>query len=120
MAKTIKNAKFIQEKSRTHAITKIDDLRYKVKSGASGQEYIVTLDTKSDGGSCTCDWAKYRPSIDGRSGCSHVNAVINEWLRENRGRYASVWASQEDADRQHRPSFEIGDGVTLTTRLVGS
>lgn len=112
---TIKNPKAIQSKSRTHQVARRSDGVYDVTSGASGQTYTVCL-LPHGGAACTCDWSKYRPaSNQGQSGCSHVVAVFDH-LAAEAGRSASAWGSPEQAARQHRPAFDIGDGVILTTR----
>lgn len=108
----MRNAKQIQAKSKTHQITQITATSYQVKSGSSSKVYTVTL--QNQGATCTCDWAKYR-KVGQPSGCSHtvsVYAHVAEWT----GRKVSAWSSEEDAKRQHRPTLEIGDGLTLTTR----
>jgi hypothetical protein len=112
--KTIKNVKAIQSKSRTHEVTEIGPDAYSVKSGASGKSYNVHI--TAHGGSCSCDWGSFRPRGDTRSGCSHVTAVYNHIAAES-GRKVSAWGSKEDAQRQHKPTLSIGDGVTLTARL---
>jgi len=63
---TIKNAKMIQQKSRTHRVDQVGPQAYNVTSGASGSTYRVTV--ANHGATCTCDWGKYRPRGDGRSG----------------------------------------------------
>ncbi len=118
MSRTIKNAKAIQSKSKTHTVKHLSGCAFEVTSGASGSVYHVTLDGNG-GGHCTCDWAKYRPASGGfRSGCSHVVAVY-AFLAEQEERTVSAWADPQQADRQHRPTLDIGDGVTLTTRKAG-
>jgi hypothetical protein len=114
MAHKIKNAKKIQSKSRTHKITDVGG-GFRVESGASGKSYFVRM--MGHGAICSCNWAKYRPAMDKRSGCSHVVSVYNH-IQESQGRRASAWVSEGDAKRQHRPLREIGDGVWLTSRKV--
>jgi predicted nucleic acid-binding Zn finger protein len=111
---TITNAKAIQKKSKSHTITPTGPDTYTVTSGASGSEYQVRV--TDNGGYCSCEWAKYRPQADGRSGCSHVTAVYN-FIAAESNRTVSVWASVDDAKRQRKPALNIGDGVTLTARL---
>lgn len=120
MAKQIKQAKFIQNKSKIHNVTRLDDFQFEVKSGASGKSYTVTLAPDGQGGTCTCPWSKYRPATDQRSGCSHVVSAIEFKLRQEQERYPSVWTDRDDADRQKKHQVSIGDGVILTTRAVGS
>ncbi len=118
---TIASPKAIQKKSRTHLVTPTGPNSYTVTSGASGNTYNVhvTPSTGSgrgpSGGTCSCKWAQYRPTGDHRSGCSHVVAVF-DYIAQNDNRTVSAWSSREQAQRQHRPNFSIGDGVTLTLR----
>ena len=109
-AMQIAQPKTIQKKSKTHTVSQFGQ-GYKVISGASGKAYYVRM--MGHGATCSCDWAKYRPAMDKRSGCSHVVAAYNSM-----GRRASAWVSETDAKRQHRPIQQIGDGVWLTTRKV--
>lgn len=114
MTHTIKHAKTIQRKSRTHDIRQVDGNIYSVTSGASRKQYKVVLSPYS-GGTCTCDWAKYRPRNDLRSGCSHVVSVLN-YIEQDQERVVSAWTDETQAQRQHRPTQSIGDGVILTSR----
>jgi hypothetical protein len=107
-----RQAKTLQSKSRTHEITKVNDVTYTVKSGSSGNKYTVTL--KDSGATCTCSWAQYRPHRDNRSGCSHTISVYNHLAGEDHK--VMAWSSEEQAKRQHRPTLSIGDGLTLTVR----
>lgn len=119
---TITSPKTIQRKSRTHLVTPTGPNSYTVTSGASGNTYNVhvTPSTGSgrgpSGGTCSCKWAQYRPTGDHRSGCSHCVAVFN-FISEQEGRRASAWTDQNQASRQHRPAFYIGDNVYLTSRV---
>lgn len=113
MCKNIKNVKTIQNKAKKNTVAHVSGNLYKVTSATSGNEYAVRI--HGDCGTCTCDWSKYRPSHDQRSGCSHVVAVF-DYIAEEKGRSVSAWNSQEDADRQHRPTLNIGNGVILTSR----
>jgi uncharacterized Zn finger protein len=114
MSKQIKNAKTIQSKSRTNEVHPMDNGRYSVVSGTSGKVYSVRLN--GNGGTCTCDWAKYRPAGDNRSGCSHVVAAINFAAQVEGATSVSAWTSEADAARQHRQTINIGDGVLVTVR----
>jgi hypothetical protein len=114
----IKNAKTIQGKSRLHKVRHIGGNTFEVISGTSGTPYTVTL--IAGGGRCTCSWGKYRPyrkGANGKSGCSHVVAAY-DWLEATRSRRVSAWTDEQQARRQHRPMLDIGDGVTLTTRVL--
>lgn len=121
----IKNVKGIQAKSRKHQVQPISGTVYAVVSATSGSRYTVRVASGPSTSSgterhctCTCDWSKYRPGHDQRCGCSHAVAVL-DFIAEQEGRTVMAWGSVADAQRQHRPAFSIGDGVVLTTRLVG-
>lgn len=113
MAKTITNAKTVQAKSRTHTVEQIGAGQFLVTSGNTGSTYTVEL--LDQGAACTCDWAKYRPAGNKESGCSHVVAVYNH-IAQTTGARVSAWTNEDEARRQHRPTLNIGDGVTLTWR----
>ena len=104
----------LKSKSKSHEVTKSGPTSFTVKSGSTGSLYTVAL---LDGGaSCTCDWAKYRPADNnGRCGCSHVLSVM-AFIEAERGRTISAFETLEQAERQHRPTVDIGDGLILTTR----
>lgn len=114
MAKQIRNPKTIQKKSRSHEVSLLSRNRYAVTSGASGNQYTVSL-VNGSGALCNCKWGQYRPGI-GKSGCSHVVAVM-DWIEAQKGRTVSAWVDPEQAKRQHRPAQTIGDGVVLTSRV---
>lgn len=108
----MRNAKNLQSKSRSHQVTQTSATTYTVKSGSSGSVYTVTL--QNQGATCQCDWAKYRKAGQ-PSSCSHTISVYNH-IAEWTGRKVSAWQSKEQAKKQHRPTLDIGDGITLTTR----
>jgi len=113
MAYTITHAKEIQKKSRSCRVRQVGPNWFKVFSDATKRVYDVNLGL--NGGTCTCEWGRSRPQNDHRSGCSHVIAAMNyRALRNNRR--ISVWSSKKAARRQHRPMFNIGDGVIVTSR----
>jgi hypothetical protein len=116
MAKQIRNAKFVQSKSRQHRVRHLGGQAFEVTSGTSGNTYRVTL--VGGGARCQCKWGNYRPGY-GKSGCSHVVAVF-EYLESQRRRSVSAWTDPEAAARQHRPVLGIGDGVILTSRKVAA
>jgi hypothetical protein len=118
MSKQIKNAKQIQSKSRHHTVRHLNGNVYQVVSASSGKQYNVRY--SPHGCTCTCDWGQFRPGCDQRSACSHAIAVINHVAGEEAGRRMMVWTEAEAVQRQHRPAVEIGDGVTLTSRLKGA
>ena len=112
----IKNDKPLQRKSRTHQVMPFYKGRpdsFTVLSGESGETYYVLLSDK--GASCSCPWGQHRPYRDIRSGCSHIQSVF-DWI--DPGRRVNAWCDVEQAMRQHRPALDIGDGVTLTSRLI--
>ena len=83
----------------------------------SGETYTVRVD--EDGNAyCGCEWGEYRPRIDSRTACSHSQAALDAVEKIVAGRSLSAWKTQEDADRQHRPSRDIGDGVVVTSRAA--
>lgn len=115
MSKQIKYVKKVQTKAKQNTVAHFAGSLYQVTSGTSGKQYSVRI--HGDCGTCSCDWGKYRPANDQRSGCSHVVSVF-EYIADGNGRTVSVWGSDFDAQRQHRPALNIGDGVVLTSRKV--
>ena len=109
----ITNKKSVQGKSKTHEVEIMGNGIFKVTSSRDADIYTVAI--REHGATCTCEWAKYRKWADPRSGCSHVVAAYRESLAEQK-RAVSMWTSPEDAARQHRNQFGIGDGVIITTR----
>lgn len=112
----ISDPKAVNLKARKHEVTPLDHDTFRVKSGNSGQEYLVRL-LPDEGGTCDCSWGQYRKYSDSyRSGCSHVIAVYQQI--EGSTRTTSAWASVTDAKRQKRMMTNIGDGVILTLRKL--
>jgi hypothetical protein len=104
----------LKKKSKSHEVQQTGPARYTVTSGHTGSQYEIAI--LENGASCTCDWAKYRPVENGgRSGCSHVLAVL-AYIESENGRTISAFETLEQAGRQHRPIADIGDGLVLTTR----
>ena len=117
MRTKVTNPKAIQNKSRLHKVTSLADGKFLVESGASRNTYTVRLQPGIEGAVCDCDWGKRRPRYDDwRSGCSHVIAVY-QYLESTGNRSVSVWTDKADVKRQHRQTIQIGDGVTLTSKL---
>lgn len=110
MKMRIKNVKTLQQKSRIHNITRVNDNLFTVESGTSHKYYNVRLNDNCNA-TCTCNWGKYHP--DG-SACSHVQSVYTFINQEQRNRNAYTWNSQEDADRQKRHQINLADGVIIT------
>lgn len=115
MIKQIRNAKRVQSKAKKNEVHPLGSNRYQVVSATSGNVYNVRI--HGDAATCDCSWGTYRPAHDQRSGCSHVVAVYQFIAGEN-GRKVSVWSNESDADRQHRPMLNIGNGVVLTSRAA--
>lgn len=125
----ITNAKKVNRKSKTHTVNELAPNTYRVTSGASGKSYVVRGHTNERRlgrntyvtYTCSCPWGRYRSNKDaGRSGCSHVQAVVAHLEKERGSRTVSAWNNEDDARRQHRPQINLGDGVTMTTRAAGS
>ena len=116
----IANHKPLQSKSRTHDVRQVGLNTYRVISGYSGNVYTVRVQDQVKDGAvtytgcvCDCPWGQYRPSRDGRSGCSHAMAVFDHLDKQ---RTVSAWSTVSDAKRQRRPIQVVGDGVILTSR----
>ena len=133
MPRQIKNAKEIHDRADENLA------RFDVREVLPGKMYDVHSRTDrwdrymvrvNDDGTCKCEcnWgtngghsrqkqtgktSAFKP----KSACHHVHAV-KEWLAQQEGRRTSAWSSLEDAQRQHRPITELGDGVWLTSRLA--
>jgi len=120
--KTIKQAKQLYKKGRTHAVCPVPENGanvYKVISGTSGSIYWVVVLSSGEGATCSCPWGQYRPDHDIRSACSHVQAVV-AYREKQKQRSTSAWTDEEQAKRQHRPIINLGDGVLLTSRKAGT
>jgi len=105
----MRNAKVLQRKSMTHLVEQVAPGLFAVKSGETGNCYGVSR--KNGGFRCSCPWGE-RHSL---SGCSHTVAALR-LLAAQEGRAVSVWASEGDARRQHRPIVALGDGLFVTHR----
>lgn len=118
MTYKIKNAKTLHKKSDTHLVKPIDgsSFGFDVISGSSGNVYKVAVQ-HDHGATCNCRWGYYRKWSDPKSACSHVQAVF-EYLEQEKARRTSSWTNEEDAERQHRPTIELGDGVIMTSRVT--
>lgn len=106
-----RHAKSLQEKSKLHTVTPSNERGlFNVTSGTSGEPYSVRALT--DGTyRCNCDWGKRR----GPRPCSHTMAVM-AWLEKAGRRALSFWASEADAERQHKPVERVGLGLWATSR----
>ncbi len=104
-----RNAKNIQTKSTQMEVSHVAGNHWTVKS-TSGNTYSVFYNGKHS--TCNCKWGQYRP--DAVCGCAHVVAVIAKVENAQ----ISAWATQEDADRQHRHEVDtlVADGLVLTAR----
>jgi len=117
----MRNVKALHNKSKTHTVI-LDDPRYgryRVISGGSKKEYIVNVFDK--GASCNCDWATKRVETlvenQGATACSHTIAVF-EFIAQGMGKRVSTWATEEEAEKQHRHTENLVDGVVITMRNV--
>lgn len=113
----MRHPKQIQIKSRQHDVRWLEQNKFLVVSGDSGYAYLVTV--RENGATCSCHWGQTQAALDGRSGCSHVVAVMNHLAIQGQ-RSVSVWSSINAAERQHRPILNIGNGLLLTTRKIGT
>jgi hypothetical protein len=114
----MRSPKTLQSKSKTHQVIPLDRNTFNVKSGASGNSYLVRLYIDIPGGMCDCKWGEYRRYADFyRSGCSHVQAVYRH-LEGLAGRNISTWSDMTEVAKQHRSWVNIGDDILLTTRKV--
>jgi len=112
-----KDVKGIQKKSKAHEVTPLGDDLYGVVSGASGQGYVVHLVSRGRQAqaTCTCPWGTQGGSHAGQGrNCSHVAAVV-DFIAQAEERTVSLWASDEEARRQHRPALKV-DGLYYTGR----
>lgn len=106
-----RNAKSLQSKSRRHEVTPTTERGlFRVTSATSGNTYSVRA-LSDNSFRCACDWAKYHPSRP----CSHTLAVLS-YLEVAGRRALSFWASEEDAERQHKPTERVSVGLWATSR----
>lgn len=105
-----RHAKDLQTKSRTHQVLPHRNGTFKVYSGTSGEAHIVRALTPNWFG-CDCEWSKYHKYED----CSHTLAV-REFLANAAGNTLSFWHTEEDANRQHRHTENLGFGLWSTER----
>jgi len=111
----IVNDKVIQKRSRGDVVTPFYRGRsdsFTILSGVSGKTYYARL--MRTGANCSCPWGSHKWT-DLRSACHHIQAVFDHLELDRR---VSAWCDVERAMRQHRPILDIGDGVTLTSRLI--
>ena len=104
----------LRTKSKTHQVHREGAATWRVISGTTGNEYTVQA-LPTGGWGCTCDWAKYRPVDDPRTGCSHTLAVI-AYEQATQARTVQAYADREQARRQHRHIIDPGDGILICTR----
>lgn len=109
-----RNAKSLQTKAKKHQVQPAGRGHFYVTSASSGSRYLVT-DLADGGLSCTCKWSEYHDTRF--NPCSHVLAV-EEWLETSGNRSLSFWSSEEEAQRQHRPTRRLGQGVWSTSRKL--
>lgn len=111
----IKNHKRVQKKARGHTVERLGAWKFRVTSGTSGQTYYVYYRDADKKSSCSCEWGAHK-WLDVRSCCSHAQEVFR-YVELEKGRSSvSAWANEDEADRQHRPAWDGGDGTWLTSR----
>ena len=110
----IKNVKQVASKAQGHTVKFYGQGVYGVVSGSSGTAYRVQ-ELQNGGATCSCDWGKWRKIEDPRSGCSHVQAVV-QFKAAEAGRKVSAFGSLVDAKRQRKSVIEVGDGVFVSSR----
>jgi hypothetical protein len=112
--------KKMQRKSLGHDVVQLSPYSYLVTSGTSGNEYSVTVRADMGRAWCSCRWGQTRRHVDyHEAGCSHVAAVLRYIVAHEIARIA-IWKSPEEAARQHRSFWAIGDGLWATFRARGS
>jgi hypothetical protein len=110
-----RNAKALQKKAKKNQVRiGANRAEFIVTSATSGNEYTVKA-LANGGFACCCDWAKWHDTS--ARPCSHVLAVI-EWLEQAGNRSTSIWATPEDAKRQHRHIERVGLGLWVTSRRM--
>ena len=117
----IVNHRKLLEKARGHKVIEMSEGRYvsfyDVRS-SSGKLYQVEVKEKFGLAKCNCKWGRqggYRKLSE--CACSHALKVF-AGREARKGRTVQTWSANEDAERQHRPVLEIGNGVWLTSRLA--
>jgi hypothetical protein len=113
MAYTITQVGKLNNKSKTHEVTRISHHVYRVVSGVSGSQYQVNVRA----GSCSCKRQQYIGwrLNDGVNACSHYMAAYRAHEREN-GRQAVPRPADANVRHLHRMTDEYGDGVKFTLR----
>lgn len=115
MSKQIKNISQVHSKADNCIVEKIHSCLFRVYS-PSGKSYLVnTYDRVFQ---CTCPWGIKGTQRENQkaSACSHVQAVV-EYMEAEKGRTTSAHGNQEAAQRQHRPTIDLKNGVILTSRV---
>lgn len=102
-----RHAKRLQRKTRDNEVLGFASGAWLVESSTSGEVHQV-IETPS-GLRCDCDWNKYHPERP----CSHRMAVSDE-IAERKGWTLYYWTSEEDAQRQHKQTLQIGEGLWVT------
>jgi len=112
-----RHAKKLQKKAKKvtilNKVATQSGILWTVKS-PSGSEYDIFEHADGSGFSCTCEWAKYHDTR--KSACSHVLGLIRA-IKAEKGKATSFWFDAEDAKRQHRATFGVGD-IIATTRTA--
>jgi len=106
-----RHAKELQSKSRKCEV-QVHRIGWNVLS-PSGNTYHVSEDHGTF--RCTCKWSAYNDTR--LRPCSHVLAV-ECWCDESHGDRPSFWNTDQDAERQHRRTSQVGVGLLATHRLI--
>jgi hypothetical protein len=126
MAHVIANHKKVQKKRLLHKVWFVwerpaDGARqYGIRSGESDQVYTVWA-LPNGTYICSCTWGQFKRLDDPACACSHPQAV-DDWrnLHERGVGHNSAWGTEEDAQRQHKPTRYIGDNTWITDRAHGA
>jgi len=106
-----RHAKKLQSKAKKIEIVKVEGDNITIRS-TTGKEYAI-LNNHDGTFTCGCKWSEYHDTRF--DPCSHVIAV-KEMIANGESKTLSVWASREDAQRQHRHIECIGNGLFVTER----
>jgi hypothetical protein len=103
----MRHAKSLQSKMKAHTVEEVP-AGFFVRSASSGNGYLV-----NHAGECCCRWSHYHDTTT--EPCSHVLAVV-AFKKAQASKSVSVWATEDDAERQHRRTAKVGEGLWMTER----
>lgn len=108
----MRNAKSIQRKAKRLAGEVIPQEGHRTFDVPSGTEPGVVYHVRflRNGHLCSCRWGQHRNGT-----CSHVEAA-RMWYALLQGYSLSLWATLEDAERQHRHIVRIDPDLWVTRR----